>query len=103
VTDAGFQQARGGHNAGFYSSHEPVDWFEVDCRQITQNERVNEWVQPGRWHVVVFHGIGTWDDGWEPITTEEFAGQMRELAGLRDSGAAEIVTFKGGAERLRQS
>jgi len=103
VTEAGFRQARGGHNAGFYSSREAVDWFEVDCRQITQNEQVGEWAQPGRWHVLVFHGIGTWDDGWEPITAEQFAAQMRELAALRDSGAAEVVTFKNGAERLRQS
>ena len=103
VTAAGFQQARGGHNAGFYSSSESVDWFEVDCRQITQNERVNEWLQPGRWHVVVFHGIGTWNDGWEPITMEQFAAQMAELARFRDSGAAEVVTFKDGADRLRQT
>ncbi len=102
VIDAEFQQARGGHNAGFYSSRDPVDWFEVDCRQITQNERVAEWVQPGRWHILVFHGIGTWDDGWEPITAEQFAAQMAELARLRDSGAVEVVTFRDGADRLRE-
>jgi len=102
VIEAGFQQARGGHNAGFYSSPGSVDWFEVDCRQITQNEQVSEWVQPGKWHVLVFHGIGTWDDGWEPITTEQFAAQMAELARLRDSNAVEVVTFRDGADRLRE-
>ena len=102
VIDAGFQQARAGHDAAFYSSRESVDWFEVDCRQITTEERVHEWVQPGRWHVLVFHGIGTWDDGWEPITTEQFGAEMSELAALRDSGAVEVVTFRDGANRLRQ-
>jgi hypothetical protein len=52
---------------------------------------------------VVFHGIGTWDDGWEPITTEQFAAQTAELAKLRDSGSVEVVTFKDGADRMRRS
>jgi peptidoglycan/xylan/chitin deacetylase (PgdA/CDA1 family) len=102
VVEAGYKQARGGHNGSFYSEHASLDWFEVDCRQITQDEQVDHWVQPGCWHIVVFHGIGTWDDGWEPITTEQFAGQMAELATLRDSGAAEVVTFKDGADRMRR-
>ena len=102
VIEAGFKQARGGHNAGFYSQHDSVDWFNIDCRQITEDERVNEWVQPGRWHVLVFHGIGTWNDGWEPITEEQFAAQMMELGRLRDSGAVEVVTFGDGSDRVRQ-
>jgi len=103
VVDAGFKHARAGHNASFYSSQDFPDWFEIDCRQITQNERVSEWIQAGRWHVLVFHGIGTWDDGWEPITTEQFAAQMAELAKFRDSGAVEVVTFKEGANHLHRS
>jgi peptidoglycan/xylan/chitin deacetylase (PgdA/CDA1 family) len=103
VIEAGYKQSHGGHNAGFYSLHEPVDWFDVDCRQITQDEKVSEWVQAGHWHIVVFHGIGTWDDGWEPITTEQFNAQMAELAVFRDSGAVKVVTFKEGAKRLRRS
>jgi peptidoglycan/xylan/chitin deacetylase (PgdA/CDA1 family) len=103
VIEAGYKQARGGHNAGFYSSRESVDWFEVDCRQIAQNEQVGTWVRPGRWHILVFHGIGTWDDGWKPITTEQFAAQMAELAAFQDSGAVEVVTFRDGADRLRES
>ena len=103
VIEAKYQQARGGHNAGFYSFREPADWFEVDCRQITPDEKVGEWLQARHWHVLVFHGIGTWDDGWEPITTEQFSAQMAELAAFRDSGAVEVVTFKEGAKRMRRS
>lgn len=103
VSGASFKQARAGHNAAFYSFHDSVDWFEVDCRQITQDEKVVEWVKPGCWHIVVFHGIGTWDDGWEPITTKQFAAQMAELARLRDSGAVKVMTFKDGAGRVRRS
>jgi hypothetical protein len=64
-------------------------------------EIVSTWVEPGCWHVLTFHGIGGDQDGWEPVTETEFAGQMTELAGLRDSGAVEVVTFKDGADRLR--
>ena len=103
VIGAGYKQARAGHNAAFYSPQDSLDCFEIDCRQITQDEQVNEWVQPGRWHILVFHGIGTWDDGWEPITTEQFAAEMTELATLRDSGAVEVVTFKDGADRLQRA
>jgi len=103
VQAAGYKQARGGHNSSFYSAADPVDWFEIDCRQITPSEQVKTWVQPGRWHILVFHGIGTWDDGWEPITEEEFARQMAELAVLRDSGVVEVVTFARGAERLHRT
>ena len=53
------------------------------------------------WYVLTFHGIGSEQDGWEPITVAEFAKQMAELAKLRDSSAAEVVTFKDGADRLR--
>ncbi|HLZ42963.1 MAG TPA: polysaccharide deacetylase family protein [Candidatus Sulfotelmatobacter sp.] len=92
-----------GHNGSFYSEHTSLDWFEVDCRQITQDEQVDQWVRPGCWHIVVFHGIGTWNDGWEPIATDQFAAQMAELATLRDSGAVEVVTFKDGADRMRRN
>jgi peptidoglycan/xylan/chitin deacetylase (PgdA/CDA1 family) len=103
VVDAGYEQARGGHEAAFYSLGKSVDWFQVDCRQITQDEEVAKWVRPGNWHVLVFHGIGTWDDGWEPITTEQFAAQMAKLDALCESGAVKVVTFRDGADRLRRS
>ena len=90
--------------ASYYAVPEDASWerFNVDCRQISKNENVGGWVQPGRWHILTFHGIGGEHDGWEPIPVQQFAMQMAELARLRDSGAVEIVTFKDGASRLRQ-
>ena len=38
----------------------------------------------------------------EPITVEQFAAPIVQLAKFRDSGAVEIVTFAEGAARLRQ-
>ena len=77
----------------------------MDSHQIssTSGENVSGWIQPGHWYVLTFHGIGGRQDGWEPIPIEEFDRQMEELAKLRHSGAVEIVTFKDGAVRLRQS
>jgi hypothetical protein len=81
-----------------------LDRFNVDCRQISKNENVGTWIQPaGCWHILTFHGIGGEQDGWEPITVEQFATQMGELAKHRDAGAVEVVTFKDGADRVRQS
>jgi peptidoglycan/xylan/chitin deacetylase (PgdA/CDA1 family) len=102
VISAGYKQARGGANAS-YASQGSVDWFDVDCRHIGLHgdENVNGWLQPGRWHVLMFHGIGTLDDGWWPISVAEFARQMLELAKHRDSGAVEVATFKDAADRLR--
>ena len=102
MIEAGYKQARAGHEAAYYSLADSVDWFQVDCRQVTQKENASEWLVPGRWHILVFHGIGTWDDGWEPVTAEQFAAEMAELASYRDSGAVEVLTFKEGAERVRR-
>jgi peptidoglycan/xylan/chitin deacetylase (PgdA/CDA1 family) len=103
VIKAGYQQARTGPQKSYYASPDSVDWFAVDCRQIMRaGEVVTTWVKPGSWHVLTFHGIGQDQDGWEPVTETEFARQMAELAKLRDSGAVEVVTFKDGADRLRQ-
>jgi peptidoglycan/xylan/chitin deacetylase (PgdA/CDA1 family) len=101
VINAGFKQARWGTHDSFIQRGS-LDWFAIDCHQISSNEDVGRWVRPDCWHVLTFHGIGTEQDGWEPITVDEFARQMSELSKLRDSGAAEVVTFKAGAERLRQ-
>jgi hypothetical protein len=49
----------------------------------------------------MFHGIG--DDGWSSIPEAEFARQMAELAKHRDSDDVDVVTFKDGADRLRQA
>jgi peptidoglycan/xylan/chitin deacetylase (PgdA/CDA1 family) len=103
VINAGYKQARAGAtDLSYYSPQNPPDWFQVDCRVITQNEDVGKWVQPGCWHILMFHGIGTLDDGWGPITVEQFAAQMAELAKLRASRSVEVVTFKDGAGLLRQ-
>jgi len=110
VKKAGYKQARGGGVSPLYrprnsyytiSEVGSLDLFNVDCRQISTKENVTGWLRPGCWHVLTFHGIGGLEDGWEPITVEQFAAQMAELARHRDSGAVEIVTFKDGAARFR--
>ncbi len=102
VISAGYKQARWGARNSYYTAQTALDWFAVDCHQISRKENVGGWVRSDCWHVLTFHGIGDEQDGWEPITVAEFAGQMAELAKHRDSGAVEVVTFKHGAERLRQ-
>jgi peptidoglycan/xylan/chitin deacetylase (PgdA/CDA1 family) len=102
VMRAGFAQARGGHGNSYYTPQSSLDWFEVDCRQITTNENVEGWIRSDCWHLLTFHGIGTLQDGWEPIPEFDFARQMAELAKYRDSGAVEVITFKDGADRLRR-
>jgi hypothetical protein len=53
-------------------------------------------------HILTFHGIGDDQDGWAPVSETEFDHQMAQLAKLRDSGGAEILTFNAGANRLRK-
>lgn len=102
VINAGYKQARWGARNSYYSLQSSLDWFGIDCHQISrQGESVGRWVRPDCWHVLTFHGIGGEQDGWEPITVAEFTRQMADLAELRDSGAVEVVTFKDGAERFR--
>lgn len=103
VVSAGYKQARWGANGLYYPFHKPIDRFKVDCRHVGKNgaEDVNDWLRVDSWHVLMFHGIGTLDDGWSPIPEAEFARQMKELAKYRDSGAVEVVTFKDGAQRFR--
>jgi peptidoglycan/xylan/chitin deacetylase (PgdA/CDA1 family) len=101
VVRAGFRQARWGHHNAYYPLRSGVDWFEVDCHQISKNENAARWVRPECWHVLTFHGIGDHGDGWEPISVPDFARQMAELARQRDSGAVQVVTFNDGADRLR--
>src|SRR5260370_15288400 len=101
--NAGYKQARGGPlNYRYTPPQGSLEWFEVECHQISNNENVAGWVRPDCWRVLTFHGVGTDQDGWQPITVVEFARQMTELAKLRDSGAVEVVTFKDGADRLRR-
>lgn len=104
VIAAGYRQARAGKQNSFYAAGDALDRFAVDCRQIAQTgEEAGAWVRPGCWHVVTFHGIGTEQEGWEPVTESEFSKLREDLARLRDAGRVEVVTFNEGAERLRQA
>jgi peptidoglycan/xylan/chitin deacetylase (PgdA/CDA1 family) len=105
VKNEGYEQARGGNHASYYvvGGDRSFDRFNVDCRQISANEKVSDWVQPGRWHILTFHAIGNQGDGWAPIRVEQFAALMAELAKCRDDGAVEILTFKSGAARVLSS
>jgi peptidoglycan/xylan/chitin deacetylase (PgdA/CDA1 family) len=116
VIRAGYQQARWGANGTYYPLQDRLDAFKIDCRMISKvgYERVGKtfvgqfgaedvagWLRPGCWHVLMYHGIGTFKDGWWPIPESEFARQMKDLTELRESGRAEIVTFGEGARRAR--
>jgi glucosyl-dolichyl phosphate glucuronosyltransferase len=118
VINAGYKQARWGADAAYYPVQEALDHFKVDCRQVSKSgfelvdghsigkygaENVGGWLRPGCWHVLMFHGIGTVNDGFWAIPAAEFVRQMAELANLRDSGAVEVVTFEEGARRLRRA
>jgi hypothetical protein len=119
VITAGYKQARWGANEeqAYYSLHGSIDLFKVDCRHISKfasesvgghpigkygSENVDGWIRPGHWHVLMFHGIGTVNDGWWSIPETEFTREMAELAKHRDSSAVEVVTFQDGATRLRK-
>jgi peptidoglycan/xylan/chitin deacetylase (PgdA/CDA1 family) len=117
VISAGYKQARWGASESYYPVQNPIDSLKVDCRHISKYgveyvaghpvgvygaENVGGWLRTGCWHVLMFHGIGTVNDGWWAIPIAEFVRQMEELAKHRDSGAVEVVTFKDGADRLRQ-
>jgi len=102
VVKAGYRQARWGSSGIYYPLRDPIDRFKVDCRLIGEHgtEDVQNWTRPDSWHVLMFHGIGTLDDGWSPISESEFRRQMEALARCRDAGAVEVVTFEDGAQRL---
>jgi peptidoglycan/xylan/chitin deacetylase (PgdA/CDA1 family) len=86
VINAGYKQARAGAtDLSYYSPQNSPDWFGIDCRVITQNEDVGKWVQPGCWHILVFHGIGTLDDGWGA----DYCGTIRRS----DGGTGEAARF----------
>jgi peptidoglycan/xylan/chitin deacetylase (PgdA/CDA1 family) len=104
VKKAGYEQARGGLRASYYAirGDPSLDWFNVDCRQISANDKPSEWVRPGCWHILTFHGIGDERDGWEPISVGKFATLMAEIARYRDAGAAELLPFRSAVARLRE-
>jgi peptidoglycan/xylan/chitin deacetylase (PgdA/CDA1 family) len=101
VKSAGYEQARGGARASYYTGADrSFDRFNVDCRQVSPNDKVSEWVQPGCWHVLTFHAIGDQRDGWAPISVGQFATLMVELARYREDGAVEILPFNCAVTRL---
>jgi len=105
VIHAGYKQARSGATRDYSPEQCSIDLHKVNCRLVCREGRpedVHGWLQPD-WYVLMFHGIGTINDGWWPIPVTEFVRQMTELAKLRDSGAVEVVTFKDGGDRLRRS
>ncbi len=103
VVAAGYKQARAGATGlSYYSPQGSIDLFDVDCRPITANEDVGRWIRPNCLHILMFHAIGDQQDGFDPISVDQFATQMAELAKRRESAAVEVVTFREGAERFRQ-
>jgi peptidoglycan/xylan/chitin deacetylase (PgdA/CDA1 family) len=102
VVKAAYKQARWGSGGTYYPLRDSIDRFKVDCRHVGEHgsENVQDWVRPDSWHVLMFHGIGTLEDGWSPISEPEFRRQMEALATCRDTGSAEIVTFQDGAQRM---
>jgi peptidoglycan/xylan/chitin deacetylase (PgdA/CDA1 family) len=120
VISAGYKQARWGATRTYRPEQASTDFYKIDCRHVAADkpalvvvdgtphpvgrdgsENVGGWLQSD-WYVLVFHGIGTINDGWWPISVPEFTRQMTELARYRDSKAVEVVTFKDGADCLRQ-
>jgi peptidoglycan/xylan/chitin deacetylase (PgdA/CDA1 family) len=119
VQKANYKQGRWGSNRTYRPSSWDGDFYQVDCRHVgvdspmvvvvdgtsypaaaDGSENVRGWLQSD-WYVLMFHGIGTIQDGWWPVSVPEFTRQMGELATLRDAGEVEVVTFNEGAERIR--
>lgn len=107
VIAAGYKQARAGANEdnAYYRVGDVLDYFDIDCRHIGKYERrenVHSWLRhDNRWHILMFHGIGTDADGWWAISPEEFAREMSEIAGYRDAGKVQVLTFAEAAEHMR--
>jgi len=116
VKAAGYKQARAGAGGVCYRIGDSLDdYFDIDCRFVGNNSRRREdvasWKCHGdHWCVLTFHGIGVVHasrdpsrdpDGWLSISPDEFAREMSELAGYRDAGEVEVLTFADAAERMR--
>jgi peptidoglycan/xylan/chitin deacetylase (PgdA/CDA1 family) len=99
--NAGYGQARMGAQNSYYPLSATLG-FDVDCRQVSKNDNVKEWIKPDHWHVLTFHGIGDERTGWEPVPVDRFAAMVAELAEFRESGVVEIVTFGEGAKRFKR-
>jgi peptidoglycan/xylan/chitin deacetylase (PgdA/CDA1 family) len=101
VRKAGYRQARFGRRSSYYHLSAPLG-FNIDCRQASNQDKVQDWIKPSHWHVLTFHGIGGKDSGWEPVSVDHFAVMMADLAEMQGKNDVEIVTFKEGANRFRR-
>jgi len=104
-----YRQARGGGTspkyvpgARFYptASTTKIDRFNVDCRQVSPRDDPRNWVRPGHWHVLTFHGIGDQKDGWEPVSITKFTSFLEELAIYQERGQANLLTFGDAVQRI---
>lgn len=104
-----YRQARGGGTlpdyvpgARYYSTDKPgkIDRFNVDCRQVSANDAATDWIRPGCWHVLTFHGIGGHKDGWEPVPVAKLESAFDRLNASRQSGEVELLTFNDAVQRL---
>jgi peptidoglycan/xylan/chitin deacetylase (PgdA/CDA1 family) len=102
VRQSAYRQARGGGTsptyipgARYYSRFEAnkIDRFNVDCRQVSASDNASEWIRPGCWHVLTFHGIGDERDGWAPISVTKFASLLEEVTVWQGRGEAKVLTF----------
>jgi peptidoglycan/xylan/chitin deacetylase (PgdA/CDA1 family) len=103
VKKAGYEQARGGCRASCYDIpvDQSFDKFNVDCREVSPDDKPSEWLRRGCWHILTFHAIGDERDGWAPISAVQFDGLMAEIAKYRDDGVVEILPFKQAVSRLQ--
>jgi peptidoglycan/xylan/chitin deacetylase (PgdA/CDA1 family) len=99
VKKAGYQQARAGAGNSYYRLGSSLN-FNLDCRQVSSEVDVKDWIRPDHWHILTFHGIGDQRSGWEPVAIERFASMVGELAELRKLNAVELITFKDGVRRF---
>lgn len=99
VKKAGYQQARAGAEKSYYRLGSALD-FNLDCRQVSDNDNVRDWIRSDHWHILTFHGIGDQRSGWAPVAIERFASVVSELAELRKLNAVDLVTFKDGVRRF---
>jgi peptidoglycan/xylan/chitin deacetylase (PgdA/CDA1 family) len=99
VQKAGYQGARAGAENTYHRLGSSLN-FNLDCRQVSSEDNVRDWIRPDHWHILTFHGIGNQRSGWAPIPIDRFAAMLTELAELRSLNAVELVTFKDALEQF---
>ena len=103
VKNAGYEQARGGCRASCYDIRvaQSFDKFNVDCREVSPDDKPSEWLRRGCWHILTFHAVGDQRDGWAPISVAQFDRLIAEIAKYRDDGMVEVLPFKQAVLRLQ--